>query len=136
MNEIAVKCRHDRKYTFTPAHTALVAIDLQQEFFVDGTGACLDDMRAILPRIKRLLTMVRELDCKVIHTRESYKPDLSDVHAYRRSLGYVGRKGPFGLFCVRGEPGQEFAGEAQPSTGETVIADLASQEPEREGEIR
>ena len=41
-----------------------------------------------------IIALARNLGCKVIHTRESYKPDLTDVHAYRRSLNYVGEPGP------------------------------------------
>ena len=121
MSKVSVQCRGDRTYRFSPAHTALLVIDLQKEFFVERPGECLDEMRAILPRVKRLIAIARELDCKVIHTRESYKPDLSDVNAYRQSLGYVGKPGPLGRFCILGEPGHEFVEESLPLPGETVI---------------
>ena len=121
MNEISVECRGDRIYTFVPERTALVVIDMQKEFFISDTGESMDQMREILPRVQRLLTMARDLGCTVIHTRESYQPDLSDVHAYRRSLGYVGRPGPLGRFCIAGEPGQAFVEHAQPLPDETVI---------------
>jgi len=121
MNKVSVQCRGDRAYTFSPEHTALLVIDLQKEFFVESLGECLDDMRAILPRVKRLISSARDLKCKVIHTRESYKPDLSDVDAYRRSLDYVGKPGPLGRFCILGEPGHEFVEEAHPLPSETVI---------------
>jgi len=121
MNKVSVQCRGDRAYTFSPEHTALLVIDLQKEFFVESLRECLDDMRAILPRVKRLISSARDLKCKVIHTRESYKPDLSDVDAYRRSLDYVGKPGPLGRFCILGEPGHEFVEEAHPLPSETVI---------------
>jgi hypothetical protein len=50
---IAEPCRGGRYCRFTPARTALRAIDMQQEFFIDGE--CLDEMRAILPRVERVL---------------------------------------------------------------------------------
>lgn len=121
MSNISIQCRGDRIYEFLPASTALLVIDLQQEFFVDGAGECLDEMRAILPRVAKLIALARNLKCKVIHTRESYKPDLSDVHAYRKSLGYVGKPGALGRFCIQGEPGNAFVEEVQPLPGETVI---------------
>ena len=121
MSKVSVRCRGGRAYRFSPAHTALLVIDLQREFFVEGMGECLDEMRAILPRVKRLIAMARELKCKVVHTRESYKPDLSDVHAYRQSLDYVGKPGPLGRFCILGEPGHEFVEEAEPLPDETVV---------------
>ena len=121
MSKVSVQCRGDRTYEFSPAHTALLVIDLQKEFFVESPGECLDEMRAILPGVKRLIALARDLNCKVIHTRESYKPDLSDVNAYRQSLGYVGKPGPLGRFCIVGEPGHEFVEEGRPLPDETVI---------------
>jgi biuret amidohydrolase len=121
MSKISVKCRGDRVYEFSPARTAFLVIDLQKEFFVEGIGECLDEMRSILPRVVKIVAIAREIKCKVIHTRESYKPDLSDVNAYRQSLDYVGKPGPLGRFCILGEPGHEFVEEVQPLTGETVI---------------
>lgn len=119
--EVPIQCRGDRTYRFSPASTALLAIDLQKEFFEQGTGACLEEMRAMLPRVNRLIALARKLECKVIHTRESYQPDLSDVNAYRRSLGYVGSQRSLGRFCIIGEPGHEFVDEARPVAGEAVI---------------
>lgn len=121
MISITVQCRDNRKYSFAPAHTALLVIDLQQEFFIEDMGECLDEMHAILPRVESLIRLARNLGCRVVHTRESYQPDLSDVHAYRRSLGYVGRPGPLGRLCILGEPGHEFVEQAQPLPDETVV---------------
>ncbi len=121
MNKVSVRCRGSRVYKFSPETTALLAIDFQKEFFAEGIGECLEEMRSILPRVSRLIGLARQLECKVIHTRESYKPDLSDVSPYRKSLGYVGRPGPLGRFCILGEPGHEFVEEAKPLLNETVI---------------
>ena len=121
MREITVQCRGNRTYRFSPESTALLVIDLQQEFFTDGSGECVEAMRAILPRVAAILGMARELGCKVIHTRESYQPDLSDVHEYRRSLNYVGKPGPLGRFCILGEPGHEFVDQVKPLPSEPVV---------------
>lgn len=121
MSTITVQCRDNREYRFTPARTALLVIDLQQEFFTEGTGECLDEMRAILPRVESLIAMARALDIRIIHTRESYRPDLSDVSAYRQWLGYVGKTGRLGRFCIVGEPGHEFVEQARPISNEPVI---------------
>jgi nicotinamidase-related amidase len=121
MEPISIQCREDRVYRFLPASTALLAIDLQQEFFTPEAGTCVDEMRAILPRVARLQSAARQLGCRVIHTRESYRADMSDVHAYRQSLDYVGKPGPLGRFCILGEPGHDFVDEVQPLADETVI---------------
>jgi nicotinamidase-related amidase len=110
MSKFSITCRSGRIYQFSPDSTALLLIDLQKEFFIeeeDSDG--LDEMRAIIPRVARLLSMARSLRCRVIHTRETYQPDLSDVNAYRRSLGYVGKPGPLysgrtrSRICRRGQ---------------------------------
>jgi len=121
MSEISVQCRGDRIYKFSSEATALLVIDLQKEFFVEGTGECLEEMQSILPRVATIIALARNIGCKVIHTRESYKPDLTDVHAYRRSLDYVGEPGPLGRFCILGEPGHEFVDQAEPLPNEPVI---------------
>jgi nicotinamidase-related amidase len=117
MKTVSVRCRDERVYRFDPAATALLVVDLQREFFTgDGEG-----MRAILPRVQRLLGLARDAGCAVLHTRESYRPDLGDVHAYRRSLGYVGKPGPLGRFCILGEPGHDFVDESAPLADEPVV---------------
>ena len=121
MGKISVRCRGDRVYEFSPESTALLSIDFQKEFFVEGIGECLDEMLSILPRVARLISLARNLQCKVVHTRESYQPDLSDVSGYRKSLEYVGKPAPLGHFCVLGEPGHEFVEEVQPMQNEPVI---------------
>jgi nicotinamidase-related amidase len=121
LNEITVQCRGDRIYRFSPEHTALLVVDLQQEFFIEGMGECLDEMLAILPRVESLIARARAIGCKLIHTRESYQPDLSDVHAFRKSLGYVGKPTRLGRFCILGEPGHAFVPQARPLPDETVI---------------
>ena len=121
MNAISVQCRGDRIYRFSPETTALLVIDLQKEFFTDDIGECFEEMQSILPRVATIIALARKLGCKVIHTRESYKPDLSDVHTYRRSLNYVGKPGPLGRFNILGEPGHEFADQVKPLPAEPVI---------------
>jgi len=121
MQPISVQCRGNRVYQFSPATTALLVIDLQQEFFTAEAGVCVDEMRAILPRVAKIQAAARQLGCRVIHTRESYHGDLSDVYAYRASLDYVGKPGPLGRFCILGEPGHEFVEQVAPLPAETVI---------------
>ena len=121
MSTISVPSRHDRNYQFNPGSTALLAIDMQREFFTADIGQCPAEMDAIIPRVASVLALARQLGCQVIHTRESYQPDLSDVHAYRHSLDYVGEQRSLGRFCVLGEPGHEFVEAVKPLDSEVVI---------------
>ena len=121
MSSVSVSCTHDRSYQFDPATTALLAIDLQREFFAADVGQCFDEMNAIIPRIAAVLARVRDIGCRVIYTRESYQPDLSDVHAYRKSLDYVGEQRSLGRFCILDEPGHDIVEAVKPLDDETVI---------------
>lgn len=114
-----VRCRHDRIFQFEAKRTALLVIDMQRDFFGEPDED--DAMRAVIPRVAALIDAARTAGLRVIHTRESYLPDMSDVNAYRRSLGYVGRKGPRGRFLIRGEDGCGFLDEVQPLAREDVI---------------
>lgn len=113
---LKVPCRGERDYAFTAAKTAVLSIDMQRDFF-DDDGA----MREIVPRVALMLDATRAIGCRIVHTREGYAADLSDVTAYRKSLGYVGRPGPTGRFLIRGEWGHDFLDEVAPRAGELVI---------------
>ncbi len=118
MKSLAVACRDRRKYAFTPERTALLVIDMQRDFFGEDGNA---EVLAVIPRVAELIAAAREIGCRVVHTREGYAPDLSDVTPFRKSLGYAGRRGPLGRFLIRGQAGHDFLAEARPAPGEAII---------------
>lgn len=118
MKSLAIPCRDGRSYGFTPERTALLVIDMQRDFFGEDGSA---EVLAVIPRVSKLIAAAREVGCRVIHTREGYAPDLSDVTPFRKSLGYAGRRGPLGRFLIRGEAGHDFLAEARPAPGEAII---------------
>jgi biuret amidohydrolase len=113
--------RHGRSYSFCPSQTALLVIDMQKHFFVGPNGKYVPQLAPIVPRVVELIDYARKLGCLVIHSREGYAADLSDVSEYRRYLGYVGYPTPLGRYLVRGEPGQDFLDEIRPLAMEPVI---------------
>lgn len=61
-------------FTFNPASTALVIIDMQRDFLEPGGfGAALGNdvslLQAIVPSVVSLLTLAREQGMLVVHTR-------------------------------------------------------------------
>ncbi len=122
----SVACRAGRTYAFDPASTALLVIDMQKDFLAPE-GMCgqlgedLSALTAIVPRISRLLDAARAAGLTVIHTREGYAPDLSDVHPLKRERDGPGTPGPLGRFLIRGEAGHDFIEELRPAPGEAVI---------------
>jgi nicotinamidase-related amidase len=124
--KVTVTCQGGRGFSFEPASTALMVIDMQRDF-LDPKGMCalggedLTPLCGIIPTIAALSKLARERGITMIHTREGYAPDLSDVHPLKRERQSVGAEGPLGRFLIRGEPGHDFIEELMPRPGETVI---------------
>jgi nicotinamidase-related amidase len=114
----------------SPKETALLMIDFQRDFCAPGGYAdrCggVAWARAIIPAAQRLLAGARAAGIFVVHTREGYAPDLSDVSAPKLARskvagGEIGAPGPLGRLLIRGEHGHDFVDELQPRPGELVI---------------
>ena len=124
-SEATITCRDGRLFAFRPEQTALLVIDMQRDF-LDPQGMCgvegepYERLRAIIPAAQASLTAARRAGLTVIHTREGYAADLSDLPASRHD-GTVGKAGPLGRFLIRGEAGHDFIEELQPAAGEAII---------------
>ena len=102
-------------YSFDPATTALVVIDMQRDFiepggFGEALGNDVSRLAAIVPTVRELIAWCRSRGIRVLHTREGHRPDLSDLPANKRwrsrRIGAgIGDPGPCGRILVRGEPG-------------------------------
>lgn len=111
--------------------TALLVIDMQNDFldprgYFGQMGYSLEHTRAAIEPLRQLLSAARRQDMLVIHTRESHRPDLSDLHATKRARAEtmgtpIGEPGPMGRFLVRGEAGCETILELMPIPPEVTI---------------
>jgi nicotinamidase-related amidase len=117
-------------YTFAPAGTALIVIDMQRDFierggFGEALGNEVTRLAAIVPTVNELLAWARAHAIRVIHTREGHRPDLADCPPAKRARGRltlgIGDKGPMGRILVDGEPGNDIVPELAPAPGEAVI---------------
>lgn len=118
-------------YRFVPEKTALLVIDMQNDFcspggFGERLGNDIGPVRAMIPRLVRVLEAARRYGLTVIHTREGHLPDLSDcppskLARSRRQGAGIGDMGPMGRLLVRGEPGHEILAELAPLPKEHVI---------------
>ena len=66
------------------AKSALVTIDTQNDFVLDGAPAQISGTSAILPRMVELLDRYRQLGRPIIHVIRLYSPDGSDADLCRR----------------------------------------------------
>jgi nicotinamidase-related amidase len=112
---------HDRRARLDPAHSALVLVDLQNDF-CDAGGAMgqraegLSQIRATIPRIAELLRQARLRQVPVVHVKAEYgEADASDVRLFAEQ-----RSGSRDV-CVPGTWGAEIVPEVAPVRGESVV---------------
>jgi nicotinamidase-related amidase len=117
-------------FTFDPASTALVIIDMQRDFcepggFGETLGNDVSLLRAVIPPLQAVLAAARAAGLMVIHTREGHRPDLSDCPPAKLNRGEptlrIGEPGPKGRILIRGEYGHDIIDELAPLPGELVV---------------
>ncbi len=120
-------CERNQSYEFAPETTALLSIDYQRDFLQSG-GLCanrglpIEKLNRTLEPASNVLAAARSAGMTVIHTRECYAADLSDLNAFRRERDtIIGVDGPLGRFLIRGEAGTAIVDEMAPCSGEPVI---------------
>ena len=103
----------------------MLVVDMQRDFIAPtGPGAgpsTQNPLAGIVPNLEKVLAAARRAGMTIIHTREGYGLDGSDVNPYKQSLQYVGKPGPNGPFLIRGTPGHDFFEGFEPRPHEMVI---------------
>lgn len=117
-------------FEFEPRATALMVIDMQNDFLNPGgfgefLGNDVSLLRRAIEPTKNVLNAARRAGIRVIHTREGHRPDLSDCPPSKRMRGRlkirIGDEGPMGRVLVRGYKGHDIIDELRPLEGEPVI---------------
>lgn len=72
-----------------PEHTALLIIDLQEDFlsptgYFARKGYDPSPLRAILPAVNRLIAAARAAGLTIVHTRQGYRADMADMTPYEK----------------------------------------------------
>ena len=133
MTRIAVPARPEQ-FEFDPARTAILVIDMQNDFASEGgmfagSGGNIATNRAIVPAIATTLEAARNCGIPVVYIKMGYAPDLSDaggpdapnrIKHRRMRVGEPSASGR-GRILIRGDWGTEVVRELAPKPGEAEI---------------
>ena len=129
MNKKIIKAR-PYAYLLTDKPPALIIIDMQRDFvepggFGSSLGNDVEPLMKIVPTIKHLLDIYRQLHLPVIYTREAHSADLRDCPVSKINRGHatirIGDEGPMGRVLVDGEPGNAIIDALTPMAGEIEL---------------
>jgi nicotinamidase-related amidase len=95
--------------------TALLIIDMQNDFVLEGKPYAVAGARAVVPKIQEVLSLFRARGLPVIHVLRVHRPDGSDVEIIRQERF---RNNPF---AVAGTHGAAVIDELKPREGEYVL---------------
>lgn len=96
--------------------TALLIIDMQNDFVVPGSPGHVPGAEEIVPAVAELLSIFRRRNGLVVHLTRTYRPDGSDVEGFRLPLFLDGRK-----IVVSGTRGAEVVEDLTPEEDEPVV---------------
>ncbi|HEY1720627.1 MAG TPA: cysteine hydrolase family protein [Magnetospirillaceae bacterium] len=104
-----------------PRHTALVVVDMQNDFcapggYIEGIGRDVTNQAAILPPLTALIASARETGVPVVWLTACYEEELlpPSMVAQKRRMGVKA------ICCARGSWGADFFG-VRPVSGEAVF---------------
>ena len=118
------------EFAFDPATTAFLLIDMQRDFlekdgFGDRMGYDVSLLRTTIRPNQAVLDCARKTEMLIIHTREGFRPDLTDASPSKLNRSFkgvgLGSEGPLGRALVRGERGHDIVEELYPLPHEPVI---------------
>jgi ureidoacrylate peracid hydrolase len=109
-----------------PVHTALLVIDMQKDFLLEGFSAhkagrdVTAIRRSVMPNLKQLLAAARQSGLLIGHvgmlTLRDHMSDSGPWLAQRRRASYSAEN-----ICIEGSEGCEFIPELAPRQGELII---------------
>jgi len=99
-----------------PAKTAMIVVDMQNDFVAPGGGLETPAARAMVPKLTEALQICRGAGIKVIYTTHAHRKDGSDMGLFAMHQPIANRSA-----TVDGTWGVEIYPEVAPAAGEHVI---------------
>ena len=100
-----------------PQRTALIVVDMENDFVAPGAPLETPAGRTMLPTLKRVLTFCRGQGIRVIYTTHAHRRDGCDTGRFKDLWPPIRS----GAGLVEGEPGVEIYPEIAPRADEVVI---------------
>ncbi len=113
----------DRYTRPLPGSVALVLIDVQRDFYTDGSPLHIEGTRAAIPAMARLATEFRDRALPIVHVVRLYRPDGSNADMVRKLAVEQGAR-----IAVPGSAGSQIASELLPDPVELEHESLLSGE--------
>jgi biuret amidohydrolase len=102
---------------FQPEKTALIVVDMENDFVAPGAPMETPAGRVMIPQLRRAIEFARETGMRVIYTTHAHRADGCDMGMYDDLWPPIASRA--GL--VDGTPGIEIYPEVAPAIGEVVI---------------
>lgn len=100
-----------------PAKTALIVVDMQNDFVAPGAPMETPAARAMVPKLAETLKMCREAAIRVIYTAHVHRRDGSDMGLFADMHPPIANRAAL----VDGTPGVDIYPDVAPAPGEHVI---------------
>lgn len=100
-----------------PSKTALIVVDMENDFVAEGAPLRATMAPAVVPPLKRALAHARDTGMRVIFTTHVHRPDGCDFGVWGRSTPAIAE----GRALVDGEKGVEIYDDLKPLPNEIVI---------------
>jgi nicotinamidase-related amidase len=100
-----------------PNRTALIVVDMQNDFLLPGAPLETPMGREIYPNLQRLLAHARQSGMKVVYTVHAHRADGCDMGMFAEVWTPIAE----GSCLVDGQPGIDVVAELEPADNEVVI---------------
>jgi ureidoacrylate peracid hydrolase len=102
---------------FEPSRTALIVVDMENDFVADGAPMETPAGREMIPRLRQAIEHARAVGIRVIYTTHTHRGDGCDLGRHRDLWAPIAT----GVACVDDTPGIEIYSEIAPAEDEIVI---------------
>lgn len=107
------------KWQINKSKTALLVVDVNNNFFMQGMPFYVPNSGTILPNLKKLIKTCREMKVPVIYMTQAYRPDGSNIGlaSSTSTLAFP----PKGDVAAEGTKAVEIYSEVKPEKGDIII---------------